>query len=331
MTKTVGSGEFTYEIEEDWAKLPDGWEMNTAAVAGDSHDRIYAFDRGDNPVMVFDREGNYLHSWGHDQIKMAHAIYIDPQDNVWLVDSHGGQIMKFTPEGTPLMTIGIRDYRSDTGVDAKDFRSDTHLRVTHAGGPFNIPAGVAVAPSGEVFVADGYANCRVHRFTGEGDLMTSWGEPGNAPGQFNLPHGVTIDRHGRVIIADRENDRIQLFTQDGESLGAWPTKLIGPAAIHIDEEDIVYVPEAQCRALQHSYFRRRAAGPMGLGSEPLLPRGLGGLLPGRLLCSTRRIRAKASGGQIQPKGLGCRYRHFCENLVASATVTLPATIDFYPT
>ena len=243
MTKTVGSGEFTYEVEEDWAKLPDGWEMNTAAVAGDSHDRVYAFDRGDNPVMVFDREGNYLSSWGHDLIKMAHAIYIDPQDNVWLVDSHGGQIMKFTPEGKPLMTIGIREYRSDTGVDAKDFRSDTHLRVTHAGGPFNIPAGVAVAPSGEVFVADGYANCRVHRFTAEGDLMTSWGEPGNAPGQFKLPHGVTIDRHGRVIIADRENDRIQLFTQDGESLGAWPTKLIGPAAIHIDEEDIVYVPE----------------------------------------------------------------------------------------
>ena len=129
---------------------------------------------------------------------MAHAIYIDPQDNVWLVDSHGGQIMKFTPDGKPLMTIGIREYRSDTGVDAKDFRSDTHLRVTHAGGPFNIPAGVAVTPSGEVFVADGYANCRVHRFTAEGDLMTSWGEPGNAPGQFKLPHGVTIDRHGRL-------------------------------------------------------------------------------------------------------------------------------------
>ena len=64
MTKTVGSGEFTYEIEEDWAKLPDGWEMNTAAVAGDSHDRIYAFDRGDNPVMVFDREGNYVQLLG---------------------------------------------------------------------------------------------------------------------------------------------------------------------------------------------------------------------------------------------------------------------------
>ena len=91
MASKVGSGDFIYEVEEDWAKLPEGWEMTAAAVAGDSQDRIYAFDRGDHPVMVFDREGNYLYSWGHDLIKMAHAIYVDGGDNVWLVDSHGGQ------------------------------------------------------------------------------------------------------------------------------------------------------------------------------------------------------------------------------------------------
>ena len=243
MAKTVGSGKFTYEVDEEWARLPQGWEMTTAAVAGDSQDRIYAFDRGDHPVMVFDREGNYLYSWAEGLIKMAHAIYIDAQDNVWLVDSHGGQVMKFTPEGKPLMTIGARGYRSDTGVDPNDFGSDTHSRVTHAGGPFNIPAGVAVAPSGEVFVADGYANCRVHRFSPQGDLIMSWGGPGKEPGQFNLPHAVWIDRHGRVLVADRENDRVQVFTQDGESLSVWPTELIGPAVIYIDGDDIVYVPE----------------------------------------------------------------------------------------
>ncbi len=243
MAKTVGSGKFTYEVDEEWARLPQGWEMTTAAVAGDSQDRIYAFDRGDHPVMVFDREGNYLYSWAEGLIKMAHAIYIDAQDNVWLVDSHGGQVMKFTPEGKPLMTIGSRGYRSDTGVDPNDFGSDTHSRVTHAGGPFNIPAGVAVAPSGEVFVADGYANCRVHRFSPQGDLIMSWGGPGKEPGQFNLPHAVWIDRHGRVLVADRENDRVQVFTQDGESLSVWPTELIGPAVIYIDGDDIAYVPE----------------------------------------------------------------------------------------
>ena len=198
MESRVGSGDFIYEVEEDWAKLPEGWEMTAAAVAGDSQDRIYAFDRGDHPVMVFDREGNYLYSWGHDLIKMAHAIYVDAGDNVWLVDSHGGQVMKFTPEGRPLMRIGTRDYRSDTGVDPKDFGSDTYLRVTHAGGPFNIPASVAIAPSGEVFVADGYANCRVHRFSAEGEHLASWGAPGEGPGQFHLPHGIWVDRHGRL-------------------------------------------------------------------------------------------------------------------------------------
>ena len=243
MASKVGSGDFIYEVEEEWAKLPEGWEMTAAAVAGDSQDRVYVFDRGDHPVMVFDRDGNYLYSWGHDLIKMAHAIYVDAGDNVWLVDSHGGQIMKFTPEGRPLMRIGERGYRSDTGVDPKDFGSDTYLRVTHAGGPFNIPAGVAVAPSGDVFVADGYANCRVHRFSSEGEHLTSWGAPGEGSGQFNLPHGILVDRHGRLLVADRENDRVQMFTQDGEYLGQWPSKLIGPAAVHVDDEDVAYVPE----------------------------------------------------------------------------------------
>lgn len=243
MTAKVGSGDFTFEVDENWAKLPEGWEMTAAAVAGDSQDRVYVFDRGDHPVMVFDKDGNYLYSWGHDLIRMAHAIYVDHDDNVWLVDSHGGQIMKFTPEGRPLLRIGERNYRSDTGVDPNDFRSDTHLRVTHAGGPFNIPAGVAVAPSGDVFIADGYANCRVHRFSPEGDHLASWGAPGDAEGQFNLPHGILVDRHGRLLVADRENDRVQMFTQDGESLGRWPAKLIGPATVFVDDQDVAYVPE----------------------------------------------------------------------------------------
>ena len=111
------------------------------------------------------------------------------------------------------------------------------------GGPFNIPASVAIAPSGEVFVADGYANCRVHRFSAEGEHLASWGAPGDGPGQFHLPHGIWVDRHGRLLVADRENDRVQMFTQDGDPLGQWPTKLIGPATVFVDGEDVAYVPE----------------------------------------------------------------------------------------
>ena len=78
----VGSGEYTYEIDQDWAKLPDGWDMPVAAVYGDSQDRVYAFNRDpDHPVCVFDRDGNFLSSWGKGLFSFAHAIIIDNEDN----------------------------------------------------------------------------------------------------------------------------------------------------------------------------------------------------------------------------------------------------------
>ncbi len=130
---TVGSGQYTYEVHDDWAKLPGGWEMPAAAVTVDSHDRVYCFNRtADHPVVVFDRDGNSL---------------------------------------------------------------------------------------------------------------LSWGEPGTGPGQFNLPHGVWIDRYGRVMVCDRENDRVQVFDQQGAFLHVWPTRLIGPAVFYVDAADIVYIPE----------------------------------------------------------------------------------------
>jgi len=197
----------------------------------------------DHPIVVFDRDGNYLYSWGEGLFAFPHAILIDKEDNVWLVERNNCQVMKFTPQGKLLMTIGTKGYRSDTGVDPTDFSSGAWKNVTHGGGPFNMPAGIALNPAGEVFIADGYANCRVHRFSPDGKLILSWGEPGNGPGQFNLPHGIWIDRHGRVLVADRENDRVQVFTQEGEYITTWPTRLIGAALFYVDDEDTVYIPE----------------------------------------------------------------------------------------
>jgi DNA-binding beta-propeller fold protein YncE len=240
----VGSGKYTYEAQEDWAKIPAGMDMPAAAVTVDSEDRVYCFNRSKGqPIMVFDRDGNYLHHWGEGVFRFPHAIRADENDHLWTVDRDHNQMMLFTTDGELLRTIGERGYRSDTGVSADDFTSASYKNVTHGGGPFNLPADIALTPSGEMFIADGYANARVHKFGADGTHQFSWGEPGGEPYQFRLPHGIWVDRRGRVLVADRENDRVQIFDQSGKLLEIWSTTLIGPAFFYVDNEDIVYIPE----------------------------------------------------------------------------------------
>jgi DNA-binding beta-propeller fold protein YncE len=240
----VGAGKHTYEVDEQWAQLPDGVDVLAASVTVDANDNVYCFSRvKEHPVVVFDRDGNFLRSWGAGLFAFPHTIRADKDDNLWLVDRDHAQMMLFTTEGKLLRTIGTKGFRSDTGVPPDDFRSDAYQKVTHGGSPFNLPTDIDVAPSGDLFVTDGYGNARVHKFGADGMLVKSWGEPGTAPGQFRLPHGVWIDRRGRVLVADRENDRVQIFDQDGRLLTVWPTKLIGPAVFYVDDEDVVYIVE----------------------------------------------------------------------------------------
>jgi len=244
MDPVVGSGRHTYDVNENWASVPDGIEFKPAAVAVDSQDRVFAFSRSDtHPVVIFDRNGKYEGSWGAGLFKYPHAIRFNPDDTVWITDEYLGQFMLFTNDGKLLRTIGERGFRSDTGVPDDNFTSGAFRQVTHGGAPFNLPTDIAVAPDGSMFMTDGYGNARVHKFSAEGKHLFSWGEPGTAPGQFNLPHGVWIDRRGRVLVADRENDRVQVFDQQGVLQGIWPTELIGPAFFYVDDEDVVYIPE----------------------------------------------------------------------------------------
>ena len=243
MAAIVGSGDYRYEVNEDWARLPDGWHAPMAAVTVDSQDRVYGFNRGERGVIVFDKQGDYLYDWGETGFSFPHAIYADGRDNIWIVDRNDQQALKYTPQGELLMTIGEKGYRSDTGADPADFGSSGYTQVTRGAEPFNMPAGIAVAPSGDIFIADGYANARVHRFGADGALLKSWGEPGDGHGEFMLPHGACVDNRGNVLIADRENDRVQVFTQDGEFVAQWPTKLIGPAVVWQDTDSVCYVAE----------------------------------------------------------------------------------------
>jgi hypothetical protein len=187
-------------------------DVRACAVSVDSQDRVYCFNRNaQHPVVIFDRDGNFLSSWGAGMFTFPHAIRIDEQDFVWLTDEYHGQFMKFTTDGQLLQTIGATGQRSDTGVPEDDFSSAAWKKVTHGGGPFNLPTDIVCA-SGEMFMTDGYGNARV-QILGRRQACSP-GRAGQCAGQFNLPHGV--DQSPRTRDDRRRGDRVQIFDQDGK-------------------------------------------------------------------------------------------------------------------
>ncbi len=234
---TIGVHKLEYEVLEGWERLPEGWSfVEVAGVAVDSRDRVYVFNRGDHPVIIFDKEGKFLDAWGEGVFSSAHGIFIDRHDNVYCADNFDHTVRKFTTDGTLLMTLGDTDRPADTGFKIGE------SPVQYAGGPFNMVTNVAVAENGEMFISDGYGNARIHRFSAEGKLLSSWGEPGSGPGQFNLPHSVAVDRAGRVYVADRENSRLQIFTSQGDFIESWDW-VNRPDDLFIDEQENLYIAE----------------------------------------------------------------------------------------
>src|SRR5437763_7684107 len=175
MDPIVGSRKYTYKVREDWARPPESIEVRACAVSVDSQDRVYCFNRNaEHPVVVFDRVGNFLSAWGAGMSTLPHAIRIDENDFVWLCDEHHGQFMKFTTDGQLLQTIGTKGQRSDTGVPADDFSSSAWKKVTHGGGPFNLPTDIAFAPSGEMFMTDGTGTRACTNSRRAGNMSFPW-------------------------------------------------------------------------------------------------------------------------------------------------------------
>lgn len=191
-----------YEPVIGWPKVPHPMAFKEAtSVAVDDQDRVYIFNRGANPMMVFDRAGNFLETWGEGQYQRPHGVYAAPDGNLFLVDDLDHAAKKTTPKGEVLMTLGT------PGKPAE----------WQGGGIFNRPTDAWISPvSGDLFITDGYGNSRVHRFRADGSHVLSWGEPGTGPGQFSLPHNLTILRDGRVVVCDRENFRLQVFDEEGK-------------------------------------------------------------------------------------------------------------------
>ena len=228
MADRFGFGNYLYEVVPGWS---EGTTKGVVSdVATDSRDRVYLAVRNtDGPkaggaILVFDRNGKMLDSWGQDLFTTPHGIWIGPDDEVLLADSNDHTVRKYAPSGELQLTLGTK---GETG---------------EPGAPFNRPTRAALTRAGDLFVSDGYGQDRVHRFTGDGELVLSFGETGKGPGRLNLPHDVTVGDDDRVYVLDRENRRCQVFDQ----AGGYITEIEGlrsPNDMVIDGDGFLHVAE----------------------------------------------------------------------------------------
>ncbi len=239
----VGTPPFVFEADANPVQRPPGFTWKeVAGVDFDSKGRIYVFNRGDHPMMIFEADGRFVTSWGEGIIARAHGITIAPDDSVWCCDDVDHTVKKFTPDGLLLITLGTSGKPADTGATSMDYRN-----ITHAGPPFHYPCNLAIGAAGQLYIADGYGNARVHEFTPNGKWVRSWGEPGSGPGQFHLPHGIAVHRDGSLYVADRENSRIQIFTPEGQ-FKSEITGLVRPCQVTFDASGNMFVAELGWKA-----------------------------------------------------------------------------------
>ena len=234
-----------YHVVHGWPVVPANTMLDeVSAVAVDSRDRVFVLTRGNRKwpdsglldttpiqaptVTVFDgRSGRMLTQWSGDRFALPHSITIDRNDDVWVTDVAWHQVLEFSPDGTPLLTLGQR------GVPGTD---SLH---------FNRPSDVAVSPDGSVYVSDGYGNNRIVRFAADGRWLGAWGRKGAGAGELDLPHALAVDRRGRVFVVDRGNARIQIFDPAGRYLAQWPAgSFTGAQDIKIGDDGNSYVAAA---------------------------------------------------------------------------------------
>jgi DNA-binding beta-propeller fold protein YncE len=258
---TVISGESTYAQSADpnsapnsyredtgWAKLMNGRKWGAVSAVDIDRDgkSVWVFDRCEtaddcsahanlDPIQKFDASGKLVFSFGKGLFNYPHGIYVDAQDNLWVSDGRvvknngkGHTVMKFSPEGKLLMTLGT------PGVPGND---EKH---------FNAPSDILIAPNGDIFVADGHGgetNARIVKFDKTGKFLKTWGKKGTGPGEFDAPHGLAMDSTGKLYVADRSNSRIQIFDQDGKFITEW-RQFGRPSGVFIDKKDIIYVADS---------------------------------------------------------------------------------------
>ncbi|MGI9334642.1 MAG: peptidyl-alpha-hydroxyglycine alpha-amidating lyase family protein [Gammaproteobacteria bacterium] len=283
--RMVVMGDTRYRVEPGWGRLPTGQALGPVSqVAVDSRGHVYVFQRANPPVLVFDRSGEFVDTLAQDRILDAHGIFIDHEDRVHLVDRDAHQILSFDAQGELLGTLGVR-HRPQLGA------------------PFNHPTAIAVARDGERYVADGYGNSHVHRYSAEGEHVSSWGGAGIGPGEFSTPHGVWVDRSDRVLVIDRENNRVQIFDREGRYLDEW-RDLYHPMDFYEDAAGRVFVSDQTPRVTLFSpggkllgRSRPSLNGAHGIWGSPTGELFLAEMSPNRV---TRLVPAAETAGARSP-------------------------------
>jgi sugar lactone lactonase YvrE len=218
-----------FKVDASWARLPAGtsWGGSTSWITTDGKGQVVVLVRTAPYFRVFTREGAFVKAFGDDgRFESAHSLTIDQQGFLWVTDSAAHVVHKLGPDGRLLMTLGRKGVAGDNA--SRDL--------------FNQPNHVALAPSGDIYVSDGYVNARVVQFAADGQFVRIiGGVKGSQPGQLQLPHGVALDSRGRLLVNDSDNGRVSVFDKDGAFVEAWPYPSRGGIAVSPD--DTVYVSD----------------------------------------------------------------------------------------
>jgi len=245
-----------YQTSEGYFQLPEGRKIGSTAAIDIDRDgsSVWVFERcgaatcdGSNlaPLLKFDSSGKVVKSLGAGMFIYPHGIHVDREGNIWVTDGRakdgkGQQVFKLSPDGKVLMTLGKAGV-AGSGPDE-----------------FNQVSDVAVAPNGDIFVADGHggeSNARLVKFSKDGKFIKTWGRKGSGPGEFETPHNLAFDSRGRLFVADRGNSRIQIFDQDGKFLEEW--KQFGrPSGIYIDKNDMLYAADSESDEKRNPGWKR---------------------------------------------------------------------------
>lgn len=256
---------FRYELHKEVLQLPDFLKyVPLCTGCCDKNDYLYLATRDyRHPIVVVDPDGTYVRDFGEGLFQFIHSVFVTDHDTLLCADANAHVIRELATDGTWIRDLGNYGVPSDSGYQGDIWRRwhregnvipmnlpfqkdwsfiESIKTITHAAPPFNRPTCAVETTKGDIFVSDGYANCALHKFSGDGTLQHTWGAPGIGPGKFFVMHSLWADKQDRIWVADREGNSIQVFTAEGELLMYCTEGLYQPSEIWADEK-YVYVGE----------------------------------------------------------------------------------------